>query len=287
MDRVFPTIAIFREAVSLPFRHGTDILISLGLGVVAVVAAIIAAVIATLIGTFVFGMDTSGLVDLQQRMANGNFSGLGAIFLIVVVAVFTALIFFAHIFNYWVTLAAYGAANAKWSFSEGRGHAAAANALKLLLISILITIINAVVIMFLSTLGLAPSFAEQMANTDVSDSLLSGATSNIIGIVVGAAVYSTFSANLTQTAVMSKGEGLEHPHVVDFAIVLVLLYAVYLVPTLLAALSGSDGLVYVVSFALTLHLMFTVPISHGLRFSFCTQAPTSSNPDSDGPSVNM
>ncbi len=281
MEANFPTIAVFKQSVRLPFRHMGDILVSIGIGIAAFAVAAITATMVALIAIFVFGIDTSGLAELPQRMTDGNYSGLGIIALITIVALFTALVFFAHIFNYWVTLAAYGADAAKWSFKEGRGNAAFVNAVKLLLISILIAIVNAVVIMFLSALGLAPGFAEQMAATDVSDSMLSGFAANLIGIVIGSAVYSLFSANLTQTAIMSTDEGLEHPHVVDFAIVLVLLYAVYFLPTVVAALSGSDALVYLVSLLLTLHLMFTIPIAHGLRYRYCWHENVTQASDDD------
>ncbi len=121
----------------------------------------------------------------------------------------------------------------------------------------------------LSAVGLAPSFSDQVAITDVTESILTTLTSSIIMVVVSCIVYSVFSANLTQTALRSNAEGLEHPHNVDFAIVLVLLYAIYLVPTVVAALTGSVVLTYIVSLVFVLHLMFTVPVAHGLRYRIC------------------
>ena len=88
-------------------------------------------------------------------------------------------------------------------------------------------------------------------------------------VIVSSAIYSSFSANLTQTALHSTQEGLEHPHTTDFAIVLILLYAVYLVPVTIVALTGSDALTYLLGGVFGLHLMTTVPVAHGLRFRIC------------------
>ena len=234
------------------------------------------------IGIFVLGAIAAGIVaavfiiasgvelgGLEQSIQQGDPSGLLPLFVAYIPAMFIMLIFAAQVFNYWVTLAAFGQEEAKWSWSEKRFSAAVVNALKLLLLGILLAIVSFVVTSMLSALGLAPSFTEQMQMEDITKSVSATITSTLIMAVASCAVYSLFSANLTQTALRSNAEGLDHPYNVDFAIVLMLLYAIYLVPTTIAALTGSQGLTYLVSFVFLIHLMFTVPIAHGLRYRVC------------------
>ncbi len=266
MQANFPTISIFKQAVQLPLNHVGAIFASIGM----FFGATLVAVFFLGITMAVIGFDAEGLQNLVENLQAGNFSGLGALLVGYFVALVVVLFITAHIFNYWVNLAVYGKEQARWSFSEGRFSAALINGLKLLLIGILIGLISVAVTFALSSIGLAPSFGEQMAITDVTESITSTFTSTIIMAIVSCVVYSIFSANLTQTALRSDAEGLEHPHNVDFAIVLVLLYALYLIPTVIAALTGSIALTYIVSLVFILHLMFTVPIAHGLRYKVCT-----------------
>lgn len=265
MQAKFPTIDIFKQSIQLPFSNIRGIFASIGM----FIGGIIVAGIFLGITITVIGFDPDALENLVQNLEAGQFSGLGALVVGYLVAVAAALVFVAHIFNYWVSLAAFGKGEARWSFAEGRFAAAVTNGLKLLLISFLILLINVAVTFVLSGLGLVPSFSEQLGITDITESILAPLTGSIIMVVISCIVYSMFSANLTQTALRSDAEGLEHPHNVDFAVVLVMLYAFYLVPTVIAALTGSAALTYLVSFPLTVHFMFTVPIAHGLRYRVC------------------
>jgi len=265
MQTTFPTVAVFKEAVQLPFKHVGGIFASIAI----FFGAIITAGIVLGLTIMIVGFDGAALQNLLENIEAGQFGGLGGLLLGYLFALLAVLFFAAHIFNYWVNLAAFGTSHARWSFSDGRFSAAIVNGLKLLLISILIGLINAAVTFVLSSVGLAPSFSEQIGIIDITESILATLTSSIIMVVVSCIVYSIFSANLTQTALRSNAEGLEHPHNVDFAVVLMLLYAIYLIPTVIAALTGSTALTYAIGLVFVLHLMFTVPIAHGLRYRVC------------------
>lgn len=267
MQANFPTISIFKQAVQLPLKHVGAIFASIGMFFGATLVAIVFLGITMVMA----GFDPAALENFAQNLQSGDFTGLGSLIAGYFVALVVVLFIAAHIFNYWVNLAVYGKEQARWSFSDGRLSAALVNGLKLLLIGILIGLISVAVTFALSSIGLAPSFSEQMVITDVTESITSTFTSSIIMAVVSCIVYSIFSANLTQTALSSDAEGLEHPHNVDFAIVLVLLYALYLIPTVIAALTGSIVFTYIVSMVFVLHLMFTVPVAHGLRYRICVK----------------
>ncbi|MBV1889110.1 MAG: hypothetical protein KUG67_02580, partial [Proteobacteria bacterium] len=127
----------------------------------------------------------------------------------------------------------------------------------------------------LSSFGLATSVMEQAAITDLTDQYLTGFSFNIIAVVVTCFIYSAFSANLTQTAIGNEQEALENPHTVDFAVVLLLVYAALVVPMILAAITGSDALFMTVQYALGLLIMLAVPAAHGLRYRVCTDEATS------------
>ena len=265
MEAKFPTIDIFKQSIKLPFSNIGAIFASIGV----FIGAMFIAVILFGITMAAIGFDLAALESFAQNVQAGDLSGLGGLIVGYFFALLVVLFIAAHIFNYWVNLAVHGKEYARWSFSDGRFGAALVNGLKLLLIGILIGLISVAVTFALSSIGLSPSFTEQMGITDITERITATFTSTIIMAIVSCIVYSMFSANLTQTALQSDDEGLEHPHNVDFAIVLILLYALYLIPTVVAALTGSIVLTYLVSLIFILHLMFTVPIAHGLRYRVC------------------
>jgi len=273
MQESFPTVAVFKEAAQLPFQAVGGMLASIGILFAAIFAGGIVLVIA-------FVVNQESMLAIFEVMARQGSSSaremtepieLAVLVTMVAVVLIVAVIMFfsAHIFNYWVNYATFGKEGAHWSFSEGRFSAAVVNALKLLLISILVMLINYVAITVASVLGLGPSTSNVQTTVDYAELTLSGLTGTIVTVVATSAIYSLFSANLTQTSLRSQTEGLEHPHTLDFAIVIILLYALILIPTVLAALTGSSTLTVVVSSVLTLYLMFTVPIAHGLRYRVC------------------
>lgn len=271
MENSFPTVTVFKESARLPLKYVGSMLMSLLFVVGAVTAAIfLVAIIAVLVG---FDIEAfAAFSEAAQRGESQDVSaldGLGWMFLGGLIAMFFVLVVTAHIFNFWVNLAAYGRDEARWSFADGRFSTAMVNGVKFFFIGILIGIVQLVVTLALASFGLSASLAEQAAITSYSAGVMAGLSGTIIGVIVTSGVYSAFSANLTQTALKSDAEGMEHPHTVDFAIVLVLLYALYLVPTVVFALSGSDVMTIIGGVIFGLYLMFTVPVAHGLRYRIC------------------
>lgn len=277
MQAGFPTISVFKEAALRPLGYVGDIAVSLGMLIGGLIVAGLVMALIMIAG----GVSPDLLEAIAQSMETGQaepsgaLGGIGWALLGFLFAVLSVAFFAAHIFNFWVNLAAHGRDDAHWSFTDGRFASAAVNMLKFVFIGILIGVINLVLVLILSALGLGPSLAEQAAATGgYTDSVLSGLTTTIISVIVASAVYSLFSANLTQTALHSGKEGLEHPHIVDFAIVLVLLYAIYLVPTVLFALAGLEVMTLIVSLLFGLYMLFTIPFAHGLRYRICVAEKT-------------
>lgn len=272
MSTSFPTVSIFKEAAKLPLGAIGSMLASLGFLLLAMLIGSIVVVIGVLVSGGEELMQAFSQQDAQDPEALAAMMAGGALglFVTMIGAIAIIMFFSAHIFNYWVNYAAFGADDARWSFSDGRLGAAGTNAVKLFLITILVVLVNLVVISVFSVFGIGPGFADVAANVDYADSTLTNLTSSIVTVVASGGIYSLFSANLTQTALRSRAEGLQHPHTLDFAIVIILLYALYLIPTVLAALTGSSGLTLVVSMALTLYVSFAVPAAHGLRYRVCT-----------------
>ncbi len=79
-----------------------------------------------------------------------------------------------------------------------------------------------------------------------------------------------FSANLTYTALQSSTEGMENPYVTDFGVVLIMLYAVFVIPSAIAAFSDIAVLFWVVQFVVGFYITFAIPAAHGVRYRFCT-----------------
>ena len=259
----------------MPLKYIGSLLVTLGVLVLGVMAMMLVAVILSLITS----VDMAPVLEFLQQSQAGNvseipnMSGLGVFLLVMLAGFYVISVFAAHVFNFWVNLAAYGRDAARWSLGEGRLSAALVNGLKFMLIGVLVGVVQLVTVLVLVRLGLVPGFAEQAAITSYSEAILSGLTGSIFSVVITSGIYSLFSANLTQTALQSDAEGMDHPHTVDFAIVLVLLYAIYTIPTILAALSGSDVLTWTASIVLGLYLVFTIPVAHGLRYRVCVASP--------------
>lgn len=220
---------------------------------------------------------------LPAMIASGqmpNVSGLGGFIVGDLLLIFLVIGTIAFIFNHWVRLAAFGPEGAKFETNKAALSAAAVNAIKFLVIGILIVLISLVVTFVLNLLGLSPSFSEQLAaaeTVDMAEQTASGAFSTLVMTVVSCLVYSACSPNLTQTAIGADHEGLEHPHNIDFAIVLFLIYAAVLVPSLLAAYAGLSGVVFTVQLILGIYVVFSAAAAHGLRYRICV-ANTESTP---------
>ncbi len=265
MEQTFPTIEVFKKSALLPLQNPGKAIVSLFVMFGMALGTMILAI--PLIILFASNLGDPG--QLEAAVSSGNFDGLGGFLILYVVLILGVMIALAHVFNYWVNLAAFGESAASWPFKKGRFKASLINGLKLFLISVLIFIISLSIGSLLNILGLAPSFLEQMQNTDIVDQTLSSFTSGLLAAIATAIIYSVFSSNLTQTAIGDSSEGLEHPHNVDFAIVIIMLYGLYLIPTVLAALTGSTVLTAFLTFLLSFYLIFAVPAAHGLRYRVC------------------
>lgn len=273
MQKKFPTMAVFKEAANLPLQNIGSVFISL---LVFIVGAIAASIIMVLI-MLLSGFDFSNAEALLQNIQNGQIDGLSGLLLGSIVAVIIFLGVTSHVFNYWVNLSAFGSDAASWSFSDGRFKAMAVNSLKLLLIGILIAIVGLVITLVLSALGLAPSLLDQANNTDPVSQYRDGLAGSIIVTVAYCFIYSLFSANLTYTALQSSSEGMENPYITDFGVVLIMLYAVFVVPSAIAAFIGSTVLFWIIQFVIGFYISFAIPAAHGVRYRFCTvQAPEAS-----------
>lgn len=268
MQKSFPTIAVFQESAKFPLNHLGSVLMSLG---VFVLGAIIATVLAAVI-MLASGFDLANAEALLQSMQSGqveNLGSAGGILLAFLAMLVVILGSTSHVFNYWVNLSAYGSQAASWSFSDGRGKAMMVNAFKLLFIGILVSIVGIVITLVLSAVGLSPSLAEQ-ASSDAVTQYREGLAASIIVTVSYCIIYSLFSANLTYTALQSTAEGMEHPYVMDFSIVLIMLYALFVIPSAIAAFIDSSILFWAIQIILGLFITFAIPAAHGVRYRFCS-----------------
>ncbi len=120
MQAKFPTIDVFKQAVNIPLMHIGSILASIGIfvGAIVVVSILLTIVMIAMGGGEMFAeMVGSGSFDPNQMV---DTIGLGALVLALAPLLLILIFFFlgAHIFNYWVNLAAFGKQHARWSFSD-------------------------------------------------------------------------------------------------------------------------------------------------------------------------
>lgn len=266
-----PILPIVKEALSMPLSHPMEILKAIALMVVAfLVAALVAGVIFAGLGT-----SPEAMQEFERGLQSGDMEAILAVGLALIPAMlvmgFLLMMAFAHIFNFWVRAGAFGIAGAKEPY-EGKFGAAAVNALKFLFITILLVIVGLLVSSVFGMMGLTPTFSEQMeisASGDLSAATRAGLLNQIISTLLSAGIYSYFSANLTRTALGSDREGMQHPHTLDFGIVLILLYAVIFAPVTIAGLMGLQAVTIVLNFALGIFIMLAVGVAHGLRYRIC------------------
>jgi len=271
----FPMIDVTKASLLLPFNSPMNMAKAIGLLIVA--AIIFVALVA--LGFFITGGETAlvrpafetGLTpeELGQRL--GTLDGLGGAVLGMFFGLLVVGAVSAHIFNYWVRFAAFGQEGARIEPFGKAVSAALANMMKFMLILFLIGLVSFVATTVLSGFGLTMGFQELGAITDVTEQNRAGFSTNVIVTVIACFVYSLFSANLTQTAIGSDEEALKHPHSVDFAVVLMLIYAVVLVPVVIVAFTGSTVLFYTVNYVLSIFVMFAIPAAHGLRYRICAK----------------
>ncbi len=269
-----PILAIVKASLAMPFSKPLEIFKALGLFTAAfVIMSVLMAV----------GMILSGDPAVFQDMEQGggtpseaDIEAMAKMMLGMAPALILGLAGFlmvaAHVFNFWVRAGAFGIENAKFETFGKALSAAGINALKFFAVTLLLAVISFVAFFVLQALGLSVGFAKQMelamAN-DIAAATKAGLMNQIIMTVITCGVYSWISANLTQTAVGEDREGLEHPHTVDFAIVLFLLYVIVLVPQVLLSLTGNPMLMTIVYWPMLLFITLAIGVAHGIRYRIC------------------
>jgi len=266
----FPILAVVKEALALPIKHPAEMAKTFGLLVAGVFGvSILVGVLGGILGAT--GMMSSG-ENMVQQMEQGNFARMGGMLLLGLIMVIAIFWIVAYVFNYWVRLGAYGHDGAALRPLGKAWGAAGVNMVKMFLITILLALVTLVVWYVLHLFGLVPSLMDQMrmgAEGDISHAARGGLASNIVTTIITCVVYSVFSANLTQTALASDKEGFDHPHTIDFAVVLMLLYAIVLIPMTLAGMSGSMALLMLVVYVVEFYVMLAIATAHGLRYRIC------------------
>lgn len=262
-----PILQIVRHSLSLPFESPKPFLKAMGILFGIVIAGV---VLLALSGGGALLEQVMVTADGGQPSSMAEGSGLAALLFLVLLLM--VLMAFSHIFNVGVRAGASGPEGADFPSFGDAAKAAGVNSLKFFFIAILLVIVSLVVVAVLNLLGLAPELAEQLAaanQDDLSAVTKAGLMNNMIVTLVSCVIYSLFSANLTQTAMGSEVEGLSHPHTVDFAIVLVLLYAVLLIPVTLAGLMGSAVLMHTLNIVLGVITALAIGVAHGVRYRIC------------------
>lgn len=265
-----PILDIFKQSLALPFSRPVEFFKTIGL----LIGVGIFAGVVSMIFMAVLGLSPAEGVSIPQELAAGNYGVLAHLVPMMLVFIFMIVMTTAYIFNFWVRAGAYGFEEARLRPLSAALSAAFVNGIKFLLIGLLIGVVGFVAISIFSALGLAKGFGDQLAmsvSQDMAAATRAGMLNQIISLVTGAVVYSFFSANLTQTALKSDEEGLSHPHVGDFAVVLILLYLVLLVPTTLAGLMGSMFGATILNLVLGIFIMFAIGVAHGIRYRLCKE----------------
>jgi len=272
----FPILDVAKASLLMPLNSPVNIAKAVGLLLVGIVGLVLLIFVGFFIAGGDLGLLTSALEEsptaeeIGQSLGQMNGIGGGLFGMLLGFVLFLGIS--AHIFNYWVRYATFGQDGASFGSFGRSASAAAVNGFKFILIFILIGAVVLVINFVLASLGLTASITDQAQITDATDQYLAGFSLNIIAVIVTCFVYSMFSANLTQTAIGNDQEALEHPHAVDFSVVLMIVYSVVVIPMVVLALIGSDLLFMVAQYILGILVMLAIPAAHGLRYRFCTGA---------------
>lgn len=265
MDKKFPIVPVVKGALAAPLSHPASLIRTVVIVLLSLVVPVFYAVSngITLEILEAFG-DPNKADIVEQHVAT-----VGMLYLITVVILAPVA---AYLFNYWVRFGANGAEGAGFPTTGQMISAALINMIKFFLIFLLIGLAVLVIYWLLSMLGLAPSLDEQAAMAgDYRQLTISTFFSSVIALIAMCIIYSLFSANLTQTALKTEKEGLEHPHTIDFAIVLFLVYMVSFLPGVLAGLLDMKWLGILLSATLGVYVTLAIAVAHGIRFSICIQ----------------
>lgn len=264
-----PILAVVKESLTMPLYTPVPFLKALGiLLAVAILFVVMMMTVGGMNAQMMSQMFSPGAGDTAQTAETIGAMTAALLFGIPTFLVL-AMLAMAHLFNVGVRAGAMGAKHAGFdTFGQALG-AAAVNGIKFFLIALVIGVISLIIMTILTAVGLGPDLMNAAAQSDIATATREMLLANIIVVLVSCAIYSIFSANLTHSALKSDREGLKHPHTVDFAIVLILLYAVLLVPTTLAGLAGSMMAVQVLNFILGLFVAVAVGVAHGVRYRVC------------------
>ncbi|MBL4790178.1 MAG: hypothetical protein JKY60_14460 [Kordiimonadaceae bacterium] len=268
MTEKFPITHVAKAALLAPLDNKMAMLKAIGLLLLAILAgSILLVIFAVLIGIDLNAMQAVlGQAPAGDSVGAGSLFGLLIGYILLIIGIVTV---FAYIFNHWVRLAAFGPERAKFPTTGRAVSAAFINMIKFVLIGIIVLLVAFVVNFVLQATGLANAPPTSLADFDFLQAQIDGFAGGLIMTVVSCAIYSLFSSNLTQTALGSDEESLQHPHTVDFAVSLMLIYAVVLISSMVAALIGSLTLFWLVSGLTYLLVIFSVPVAHGLRYRIC------------------
>jgi hypothetical protein len=267
VDTKFPTLQVFKGAALAPLSYvsgliKTYLIVALAMAVSYFYAASNGIDMDVLKGF----MNPDNAEAMQQH--------LGPFFKTFLLALLLLGGASAFVFNFWVRFGAKGSEGTPFSSAGTAVGAMLVNMLKFFFVFMLIGIVGGVVSFMLGSFGIGGDAAVQadaMAAGDLRTMTTSGFVANLINLIIVCAIYSWFSANLTQTALASKKEGLEHPHTIDFGIVIFLIYMVLFIPSTLAGLTGSWTLSIVLQLILGTYVAFSIAVAHGLRYRICTQ----------------
>ena len=261
MDSKFPVVDVAKGAFAAPFAHSRELIGSF------------IAMFLTVGITAGYGMSNGLTLDIltsigdpdQPELLEQYAAVIGQTYLL---AIFTIGPVSAALFNYWVRLGAFGKDQTDFANKSEFAGAIIVNMLKFALIFLFIGLVSVVLGFVMSLLGVGASPEELAAAID-GDVSLATVVTNLINLIVICIIYSLFSANLTQTALKSDKEDLKHPHTMDFALVLLLLYLVTFIPSTLVSLTGISWVNMAMQATLGVYIAFSIAVAHGLRYRIC------------------
>ena len=261
----FPTLKVFKAALSAPLARPIVLVKTILILAVAAAVPILYAVSQ--------GINLE-IIEQMTQPENAELATEYAVPLLLVYLLGAALLgpALAYTFNLWVRFGAYGPDSMGFPSVGNAISATLINMFKFFFILLLLGIALVVAFFVLSATGLAPGLnelAELSSKDDLAAITLANLLPSVIYLIIICVVYSVFSANLTRTALQSVQEGLEHPHTIDFAIVLFLLYLVVFVPVTLLSLLNAFWLSTVINYTLGLYIGFSIAVAHGLRYRYC------------------
>ncbi|UTW54240.1 hypothetical protein [Kordiimonas sp. SCSIO 12610] len=266
MANSFPTLNVFKASLAAPLSSPFSLIKSVLILAIAIAIPVFYGVSKGITPEILQAMaDPTNNQEIVQQYA----AYVGLAYILGLVLVGPVL---AYLFNFWVRFGAYGADRAGYESVGAMISATLVNMLKFIFIILLLGIAVIVALFVMNLSGLAPSFdelAQIAATNDIAAQTRATLLTSVVYLIIICIIYSLFSANLTQTALKSDKEGMEHPHTIDFAIVLFLLYAVVLIPSTIAGLLGSFWGSAIINYVMSVYIGFSVAVAHGIRYRIC------------------